>query len=285
MYKLRFFYSLQTTPPMHLKPPRKWSCNICDATFNRRSDMRTHYKSYCFQCYVCKKTFPSVKTLNTHLTKHVVYEKWVDPVNVYLSNWSPEKSREILQNQPLVLVENLNVNGMNLNFSVSLDLPNEHESEEVKKEIDVATIPQNEIPPSIEDLKLENGTDALTTINGKIPFDIDDCEQLSGCRINIELKYSEQFDLQSIDESTKVDPNQSKTIAGSVLSSDNEEIPIVEQHPDTTTFYVDDDEGVIDVSSESDVDDMELFHCYFCDGTFRSLDALGRHVKTCTFCP
>lgn len=246
--------------------------------------MRTHYKSHSFQCYVCKKTFPSAKTLNTHLTKHVVYEKWVDPVNVYLSNWSPEKSREILQNQPLVLVENLNVNCMNLNFSVTLDLPNEHGSQNVKNEINLAPITQNEIPPDIEDLKLENGTDPLPTINGKIPYDIDDSEQLSG--INIELKYSEQFDLQSIhDESNKVDPNQSKTIAGSVLSSDNEEIPIMEQQPDTTTIYVDDNEGVIDVSSESDVDDMELFHCYFCDGTFRSLDALGRHVKTCSFCP
>lgn len=258
---------------MHLKFHRQYLCSICNAKLIGRTNLQNHYKTHSFQCYVCKRIFPSVESLNTHIAKHIVYERWVDPANVYLSNWSPEKSREILQNQPLVLVENLNVKNMNLKFSVSINTPHGNQLANVENDTKPLPMTCNIVPPSIEKVKLENGTE----VNGEIPSAVDESEKLSSCPINIELKYSEQTDLQLIcDES-----NKEQESPNSVSTSDGQLI----QQPDTTSIYADDGEAVIDISSESDVDEMELFHCYFCNKMFRSLDALGRHVKTCSFCP
>ncbi|XP_037034386.1 uncharacterized protein LOC119073184 [Bradysia coprophila] len=73
---------------------------------------RAPFRSY--ECYVCKGTLPTFHDLSNHIDKHSVYQQWIDPSNIILSNWRPEDSQEILQNQPLVLVENLKIHQINL---------------------------------------------------------------------------------------------------------------------------------------------------------------------------
>lgn len=228
-----------------------------------------------FECYVCQYSFPSTKALRTHIKKHIVYEQWVDPINVYLSNWCPEKSREILQNQPLVLVENLNIDNMNVDFSIGLNGRNEIE---VGNGTDESNFAPNELVHNIEKMKVENGATVLPFTDGRMLTIIDEC--VTTDRINIELKPPIN------DESEKEQQIPSNRVADLALASDYEDISTAEQEPDTTVYVDDYEDGVVDVSSESDVDDiLELFHCYFCDETFRSLEALGVHVKTCSFCP
>lgn len=212
-----------------------------------------------------------------------MYEKWVDPLNVYLSNWSPEKSREILENQPLVLVENLDINTVNLNFSVACDKPNEVDSENVSSEIYPDTsIECSEVAPIIEKMEPTNETDVLIDMNSETQS-VNEC--VASYRKNIELKYSEQFVPQSIfDNNDEEHQDPANIIVNIPVPSDDEEIVV--KLPDSTSIYNDDIESVIDVSSESDVDDiLELHHCYFCNETYRSLHALGIHVKKCRLCP
>ncbi len=209
--------------------------------------------------------------------KHTVYEQWIDPINVYLSNWNPEESREILQNQPLVLVENLDISKMNLNYSVSCDTATAIEMVNVKDKI------------IIEPIKRENETEISPNSNGALPSPevegSQPLDQVTSGQVNIELKYSEQSHLEQIDDNIKNIKKIKRKLSDCVIdlasSDDNDELFIVEQQHDITTTY-----DVIDISSESEVDDItELFHCYFCQEHFRSLDALGVHVKKCSFCP
>lgn len=269
---------------MHLKSHRQYSCSVCNKSFGGRDLMGKHFRLHSFECYVCKIRFPSTKNLSTHIKKHIVYEKWVDPLDVYLSNWSPKKSREILQNQPLVLVENLNINNMNLNFSVARQEPNKTGSENVAHEIYPLTpVECTEVAPVIEKVELNSETDVPINMNTETPS-ATPFECVASFRINIELKYSEPQPIY--DDNDEEHRNPANSIVNMPVSSDNEEISIVEELPDSTSIYDDDNERVIDISSESDVDDvLELFHCYFCDETYRSLDALGIHVKKCKLCP
>ncbi|KAJ6643702.1 Zinc finger protein [Pseudolycoriella hygida] len=261
---------------IHKKCHRKYSCNVCAKRFGEKKSLQCHKKLHIFECYVCKKAYPSTKKLQLHVEKHVVYEQWVDPINVFLSNWSPEASREILLNQPLVLVENLNINTIDLHFKPNKDTL-------IKDEVEIVEIIEcngendnyieyggnGEHVGNVE--HIGNGENVGNGENGTELPTINDLPNLSECNskpIQIEQK-----------------------LISSELLSDIDEIPIVmEQLPDTTTIYVDDniesERDVVDLSSESDVSDiLELFHCYFCDETFRSLEGLGVHVKTCSFCP
>lgn len=238
---------------------------------NRTAHEQNQCKPQTFECYVCKTIVATAKDLRAHIKKHVVYELWIDPVNVYLSNWCPDKSREILQNQPLVLVENLNIKNINPNFSVHLNRLDDVGTEPIINE--TKHTPSIIIEHNAEKIKIENrtiaGMEPLTSVID------DDCD--------IELKYSELSDQQQIYDKNE---NKQPTLLNPTLTSDCMDIPIVEQLPDTTTIYVDDCDEVIDVSSDSEVDDiLELFHCYFCDETLRSLDVLGVHVKTCSLRP
>lgn len=255
------FFSTASHLRMHIKSHRQYSCHICDSRFKTVSGLKSHRRRHVFECYVCKIDFSSPKHLAKHLTKHIVYEQWVDPINVHLSNWCPEQAREILQNQPLVLVENLNIKNVQLNFADPLPAPTENGLTSVKDESsDCHNLPYDKI-------KVENEADAR--VNGVRSIDetkIENCQ--------IELKYSEQSNC----DVANLRQNSSNP-------SDSDDILVVEQQPDITTTYDADVDDIIDLSSESDVDIMELFHCYFCDETFRSLDALGVHVKKCSFCP
>lgn len=67
-----------------------------------------------YQCYVCKVGVSTLDDLSNHMDKHSVFQQWVDPSNTILSNWNLEESQEILQNQPLVLVEKLKIDRINL---------------------------------------------------------------------------------------------------------------------------------------------------------------------------
>lgn len=226
-----------------------------------------------FECYVCKDSVPSTKALRTHIKKHIVYEQWIDPINVYLSNWCPDKAREILQNQPLVLVENLNINNVNRDFTIGLSGRNEIEAGKRENLSNFTPISEGN---SNEMMEIENRANVLPFTDGELSTIVDEC--VTTDRINIELKPPIN------DDSEKEQQTPLNRVADVALVSDYEDVSTAEQQPDTTVS--DDIEEVIDVSSESDVDDiLELFHCYFCDETFRSLESLGVHVKTCSFCP
>lgn len=79
-----------------------------------------------YECYICKQYFANTTDLKSHLSKHILYEKWIDPINIYLSNWNPQESLEILQNQPLVLVENLNIKNIDLKSLDNIAQQSEH---------------------------------------------------------------------------------------------------------------------------------------------------------------
>lgn len=102
-----------------------FNCSQCSKSFARDWYLQLHLKSHrnkmlddqvvpSVQCYVCGKGFPTLKGLNSHMSEHSIYQQWVDPANIHLSNWSREEAQEILRNQPLVLVENLDVERINL---------------------------------------------------------------------------------------------------------------------------------------------------------------------------
>lgn len=189
------------------------------------------------------------------MRKHQVYEQWVDPATVYLSNWNPDESREILLNQPLVMVERLNVTDANLTYSVIVDKSKQNDTQEVKSEPQV----------------IEDDTDLLPVMNGE--FEVD--ESFHRENATVDVKYYDNLDdsPQIIDVIGKTQPDNRD------LSTDDDEIMFLE--PDTTVYS----ENVIDISSDSDIDDTELFHCYFCNETFRTLHWLGVHVAKCSFCP
>ncbi len=88
--------------------------------------------TYTHQCYVCKRLSSTLDDLCEHMKKHSIYKQWIDPANVYLSNWSPEASQEILRNQPLVLVEKLDWKSLNdsSNFRLEPDVESMSQHEE-----------------------------------------------------------------------------------------------------------------------------------------------------------
>lgn len=214
--------------------------------------MHGHARTHQLECYICKTPFRSKEKLLTHMRKHPVYEQWIDPATVYLSNWNPEESREILLNQPLVMVERLNV--FNLTSTVVLDKPQWNHSETATNELQI----------------IESDTDVPPAMNDEPELDVShdrDC-------VTLNVKYS-----KNVNDSLRVTDANGETKPDLDLLTDNDEIMFFE--PDTTT----DNDNVIDVSSESDIDEMELYHCYFCNETFRTLHALGVHVPKCSFCP
>ncbi|XP_037039026.1 histone-lysine N-methyltransferase PRDM16-like [Bradysia coprophila] len=245
----------------HIKSHRQFSCWICSRIFKNRTGLRSHSRSHRFECYICKTNFPSKNRLVTHMGKHQVYEQWIDPATVYLSNWNPEISREILQNQPLVLVKRVDVNNTSLTHPVILDKSNEIDSNmKVKNE------------PQI----IANNTAVPPIMNGESEVDVFEDRTIA------EVKYSDQFNIlrQIINDKRNAQPVNCVDDQPA-LSFDDDEIIIIEREPDTTT----DCDNVIDISSESDIDEMELYHCYFCNETYRSLESLGVHVKICSYCP
>ncbi|KAG4078632.1 hypothetical protein HA402_015222 [Bradysia odoriphaga] len=237
---------------VHIKSHRQFSCSICARTFKNMTGLRSHSRSHRFECYICKTNFPSKNRLATHIGTHQVYEQWVDPATVYLSNWNPEISREILQNQPLVMVKRVDVDNTSLTHPVILDK---------SKEIDSNKRVKNE--PQI----IDSNTAVPPIMNTSEVIVFED-------RTIAEIKYSEKFDILTkiINDKRKAQP---------ALSFDDDDIMIIEREPDTTT----DGDNVIDISSESDIDEMELYHCYFCNKMYRSLESLGVHVKMCSYCP
>lgn len=203
-----------------------------------------------YECYVCKKDFPNLSYLKEHLYKHVVYQQWVDPLNIYLSNWNPEESREILLNQPLVLVENLDINTINLKSLSSFGQRN---------------------LTWIEELQEKNGclseSDLRKILNAEksLDYNIPQNEHDTG------------FETMSINEDDQPLQNELKNNA---FVRKKEQLNQACRNGNV-------DEFVLCISSDSEddgIDDItEAFHCYFCNVRFQTLHGLGEHVKVCSF--
>lgn len=245
---------------LHLKTHRQCTCWICGKLFKNRTGLINHSRWHRFECYICKTVFSSFKRLAIHIGKHLVYEQWVDPASIRLSNWIPEIVGEILQNQPLVMVERLDVLDVNRIYLTDSAVLNK------SKEIDRRKMVGNDTQI------VENSAEVSPIANG---------ESYDETEVNDFKKVDNPSPI--IDLSVKTESSKCVTDYRT-LSFDDDGIVIVEQQPDTTTNDMDDD-NAIDISSESDIDEMELYHCYFCNETFRSLDSLGVHVKKCSHCP
>lgn len=167
------------------------------------------------------------------------------------------------------------------------DGPNDVRLEKVKTEngFHPSIIESNSLAHSTENetedikIKIEYGAIDLPFADVKMPT-ITDEECVSPYRIELKPPINDESEKENRIPSNNIDD----------LVSECKVTPTLEWQPDTTTVYdVDDDDYDDDVeviSSESDVTDiLELFHCYFCDETFRSLDALSVHIKTCSFSP
>lgn len=245
-------------------------CTVCKKSYKTLAALKRHSQSHSFQCFICKMEYPTAKELTRHLKKHILRQQWIDPKTVYLSNWCPEQLSEILEDQPLVLVENLDVKRINLNFA-----PSQRSSTDIGL-ANVKIEPNNlhtKEPPVNGQVKVEHEQGDQSTTVALASYEIDS----SGdeCQPMIELKFSEQCRQQTIFLNQTLHRNPSN------LSPDGDSL-MVEEKMDISTTYIED---VVDLSSESDVDTTELYHCYFCNEKFRSLNGLSKHVKTCEFCP
>lgn len=222
----------------------------------RSSDGCDNPRSY--ECYVCKQYFPNVNHLKNHLYKHVVYQQWVDPLNIYLSNWNPEESREILQNQPLVLVENLDIKKINLKSLANFDQQNLKWIEELQEKN--GCLSENDLRKILNAEKSHN-----------IHYDMPRNE------------HGTSFEIMSINDDGE--PLRSELKNNELLGKKKQLQPAMARKLVRTPLVL-----CISSDSDSDVDDddviddiTEAFHCYFCNVRFRTLNGLGLHVKLCPF--
>lgn len=304
---------------------RRHICKFCQKTFSDEIDLKHHIETHSFECYVCQQDFSSLKYLISHIRKHVVFEQWVDPLSVYLSNWSPEKSREILQNQPLVLVENLNINSINLrslgdfgsaernslnNFESGIDhsnnaatdlllcteevfLPSIDESEQVTncQKDEKPKIVKLEPFPIHPDNELQNPYDDNCIVY-VLPSDSEGSPQLpilmqqsDTNKNNDVLPKLEIFEPLPNDNEGNNDPNTSDDCTIYEVPSDSEVHPIVKSDTTANVAHLFGEDPIELSSDDEPMDELELFHCYFCNKTFRSLNSLGIHSKKCSLAP
>lgn len=219
-------------------------------------------------------------------------EPWVDPLKVHLSNWSPEKSREILQNQPLVLVENLNVNSINMASLTDFGQAKKKLLKNVEIGIDHLRIAATELPCNTEIVlatELPYNNEAIFPT--ELPPSIEESKQVTNSQKDNELPKIEKVESLPIqNEVIQEDQNPLRKNDVVYIPPGNEELlesHDVKQQPDTTAnidHYFDED-GPIEISSESDVDELSMNHCYFCERAFRTLNGLGIHIQTCSMRP
>lgn len=224
------------------------SSDTCDDSESNQID------THSFECYVCKKDFANAGHLKDHLHKHVVYQKWVDPLNIYLSNWNPEESREILLNQPLVLVENLDI--MSINFKSLANFG--------KQSLNW-----------IEELQDKNGCLSESDLRKIL-------EAENGNNSHYDLSQNEHgtnLEIVSIIEDDE--PVQSELMNNDFFGK-KEQLDPSEACKNGIA-----DDFVLCISSDSDddvIDDIiDAFHCYFCNVRFQTLNGLGEHVKLCSY--
>lgn len=221
-----------------------------------------------YECYICHLTFPSINSLKYHHSKHIVYEQWVDPLNVYLSNWDPEESREIVLNQPLVLVENLDINCINLKSLTEFEQRNKNWIEELQEKN--GSLSENDLQNI---LNVENGDYSTPQDDNGTVFEI-------------------LFDIQQNDSGSSLeisDFEDSEALQSQLRLNEQPVQAQVSTNGVQSQVYTNGnaDEFVLYISSDSEDDVMEdlteSFHCYFCNGRFPTLNMLGEHVKFCNF--
>lgn len=207
----------------------------------------TSVKTRNYECYVCKKQFKIAHQLQDHVFKHVVYEQWIDPLSVQLSNWDPNELMEIIAEQPIVLVENLDMQSINLKLSADSEGPNENSMEKLQSTIDV-----NE---NIPEMDLQNAeivdmdTTAPDTTNSEDVVEI--------------LSESDDDDFETIQY--QLNNNAQK----------RPELPDPKMDTNEPVYISSDDED----NYNGDITD--LFHCYFCNGRFVTLGQFGEHGNIC----
>lgn len=276
-------------------------------------NLENHAEARTWECYICKKHFLSSNALSVHENKHTLYQQWVDPSSVTLSNCSPENLREILQNQPLVLVENLDMNSIHFgpqNKNCIVELSDSDESQQLN---DLSHLELQTNTEGIEQHDPECNIEQDTTINDDdiiSVIDIDTEEYEDNVHINSNSRISneerEHYLMEADSSMQETVPVDRELVEGdcnqTIELSDNEEceeqptvpldVPVdvpVDVPLDATLDVPLDvplDKDVIDISSDSD-DDVEIindavFYCYFCENKFYSLKNLGTHIKMCS---
>lgn len=186
-------------------------------------------------------------------TKHVSYQQWVDPIDVFLSNWNPVDAREIISKQPKVLAEKLNIENLNLKSLTDFgqSKPNGNEEELKENESLFETDPQHIM--TVEDNVNCNLVPDTTTqkdyeeIHEILSDSDDDCETIRHQLNNHAWRQMKQ-------ETNSVRPNYRNESVGNAITY---------------------------ISSDDEEDITESYHCYFCNWRFRTLGELGEHEKYC----
>ncbi|XP_037029546.1 zinc finger protein 521-like isoform X2 [Bradysia coprophila] len=195
-----------------------------------------------YECYVCKEPFKIAYQLQDHLAKHIVYEQWVDPSNVYLSNWDPDELSEIISEQPIVMVENMR----NINLKMLAGGPNKNCVDKLQ-----------DVNENLTETDLPN------TVKNDCTVDPDTTQ--NHCDDVVEILSESEDEYETIQYQLNKKPKLPF----------QPEFPGTENDANEPVYISSDDED----NYEMDVTDT--FHCYFCNGRFVTLAQFGEHGKIC----
>ncbi|KAG4075316.1 hypothetical protein HA402_003107 [Bradysia odoriphaga] len=197
-----------------------------------------------YECYVCKSILPTFHDLSNHIHKHSVYQQWIDPSNIILSNWRPEDSQEILQNQPLVLVENLKIDQLNL---VSLDDFIDGNSRSNQSHLLERTI------DNTQEYEMESTSTDHTECYMKLERNLSECQTKDECTEvvagNEIVDFLRTVGNRLVNYSQLMQEVYSKSVKVETQTDDN---AIMVNKTDIAS----NDINVMDISSESDDDDV-----------------------------
>ncbi|KAG4079188.1 hypothetical protein HA402_015844 [Bradysia odoriphaga] len=197
-----------------------------------------------YECYVCKEPFKIAYQLQDHLAKHIVYEQWVDPSNIYLSNWDPNELSEIISEQPIVLVENMR----NIKLKLLAGGPN------------INSVDKQEVNENFAETDLQN---TVETVKNACKVDPDTTQ--NDCDDVVEILSESEDEYETIQYQLNKKPK----------------LPVPPEFPGTEN---DVNEPVYISSDDEDNYEMDItdsFHCYFCNGRFVTLAQFGEHGKIC----
>lgn len=178
-------------------------------------------------------------------TEQIVYQEWVNPLDICLSNWNPADSREIILNQPLVLVENVDMRNVDLKSLRNFGQSNKNFVEEVQE--------KNGDLPETNDRNM----DVDSECNSQPDTTHKDCDEI------FEISDDDDEDCETI----RYQLNNNACLKAKQLKVE----PISSHRSDHVTC----------ISSDEEEDIIDSYHCYFCDVRFRTLRDLGEHEKHC----
>lgn len=277
-----------------------FECGKCSKSFTGSWHLEQHVRLHhneipeirTFECYICEGIYPTFDDLNIHMSKHCLYEQWVDPATVYLSNWTHDQSQQILGNQPLVLVEKLDVQRINLKSLADFIQRREQSTTDLQSK-HFGPLSYHELGTDAEIVETYQNSVSLTDysiiddmLNGDdiAPTEDKECEHNKNVNIPISNGCGDLSAVQCEQSNEAINNDDCSELL-------REQLPDSVQEVDSTLPIGENNitSDVIVLSSDDDDDDVEIvynitdvFHCYFCDQIFHTVKQLGAHRKLCS---